>query len=85
MAACNYCNQEMNDIVGCTLTEYDDGPGGVTKARIPYPDFETRPCHDCKAPPGALHHPGCDDEVCPYCEGQAISCNCTDLDEIGGR
>jgi hypothetical protein len=33
-------------------------------------------CHDCAAPQGALHHPGCDAEACPRCLHQAISCGC---------
>ena len=33
-------------------------------------------CHDCGAPYGTYHHPGCDAERCPRCGGQLISCNC---------
>ena len=33
-------------------------------------------CPDCAAPPGALHHLGCDWEQCPRCSGQLIGCQC---------
>ena len=38
-----------------------------------------RPCHDCKAPTGTFHHPGCDVEECPVCGYQTITCGC-DID-----
>lgn len=34
------------------------------------------PCHDCGAPVGALHVPGCDVERCPRCGNQAVGCDC---------
>ena len=33
-------------------------------------------CGDCRVPEGALHHFGCDQERCPVCSGQLISCDC---------
>lgn len=43
-------------------------------ARIPHAGPAN--CHDCAAPHGTPHHPGCDTERCPRCLGQAISCGC---------
>lgn len=85
MAICDVCKTEMVGGPGCSLAEYDDIPGG------PYPripvgdprDFEPgtdRRCHDCAAPPGTYHHPGCDAERCPRCGYQAISCGCCSND-----
>jgi len=31
-------------------------------------------CGDCKVPVGGFHHPGCDNEKCPRCSWQLISC-----------
>jgi len=33
-------------------------------------------CHDCNVVHGQPHHPGCDVERCPRCDGQLISCEC---------
>lgn len=33
-------------------------------------------CGDCAALPGQFHVPGCDQEECPGCRGQSISCGC---------
>jgi hypothetical protein len=80
MGICSYCKQEMTSRVGCTLKTYDD-MGDDPRERIPYSPDEDQNCHDCKCPPGTLHHPGCDVERCPKCMGQAISCGCADEDE----
>lgn len=65
MAVCRDCDQEMLAGVGCTAF-----PG-----RRP---VEGGKCHDCSAPVGGLHHPGCDMERCDH-GGQAIFCDrCND-------
>ncbi len=33
-------------------------------------------CGDCEAKEGQLHEIGCDMELCPFCGGQLISCDC---------
>ena len=33
-------------------------------------------CHDCGIIEGQLHETGCDMEICPFCNGQLISCKC---------
>lgn len=81
MAVCSYCDQEMTTKVGCTQTHYDDFPDKIRRERIPFPQEHTTTCHDCSAPPGTLHHPGCDTERCPGCGGQAIGCGCSDPEE----
>ena len=36
--------------------------------------YSRHSCHDCAAPIGNLHHLGCDEELCPHCGWQLISC-----------
>lgn len=33
-------------------------------------------CSDCRVKEGDLHQFGCDQEICPFCGKQLISCNC---------
>ncbi len=77
-AKCKFCNQDMKPGTGCTLKEYTD-MGPKVYARVPY-NGEGH-CHDCAVATGQLHHPGCDMERCPKCNGQALSCGCTDKPE----
>lgn len=75
MAVCDYCHQEMERGVGCTVLQFEGEP-----ERIPAnPRDGVRECHDCRAPFGEMHHPGCDAELCPSCGGQSISCGCKKL------
>src|ERR1700722_12936936 len=48
-----------------------------------FKDYQARHgrCHDCNVRDGGFHHPGCDAERCPRCDGQLIGCGC--LDERG--
>jgi hypothetical protein len=73
MARCQACGTEMTNGPGCTQTRYGTSP------RVPHAGPGR--CHDCDAPAGKLHHPGCDAERCPDCGGQAISCPCGEADE----
>lgn len=73
-ATCDCCNQVMKPGTACTDETYDDFVGRGPVKRIPSSEPEN--CHDCGAPPGGLHHVGCDREMCPVCRGQLISCDC---------
>jgi hypothetical protein len=37
---------------------------------------EIKRCGDCYCKEGELHIAGCDNERCPFCGGQLISCDC---------
>lgn len=81
MAVCDWCHQEMLEADDCTANRVIEYPDGVTLPAIPYLPDDKRNCHDCNVTPGSYHHPGCDMEQCPRCQGQLISCGCLDEDE----
>jgi len=86
MAKCGHCCQEMLEADSCikvpvTISpseNYDPIPFGT--ASMGYTDGKadelTDRCPDCNVAVGGYHHPGCDWEVCPKCNGQLISCGC---------
>lgn len=55
---------------------------GQVRQSIPIDDGDARQlvtdltAHIESVSPDTLHHPGCDDEQCPLCGGQSISCTC---------
>ena len=75
---CNHCKEKMEDL----------SIESCIKIPILYPDgikldpltshFKEKSgrCHDCNIVHGGYHHPGCDVEKCPRCEGQLITCGC---------
>ena len=80
MAICQWCKQEMNSADGCTGNNFNKTP---LEGLQPIPcslDGRER-CHDCNVLAGQFHHPGCDNEECPQCGGQIISCGCLDEEE----
>lgn len=77
---CNECNREIDMASGCTVSQIilEDGVAYdriLVDAQVEYEDAR---CSDCGAQPGNFHHYGCDQERCPKCGGQMISCNCCD-------
>ena len=85
MGICSSCRKETSDVsvMTCearTTIEYPDGK--VLKAvphdpkKLHLPDWYR--CPDCNVAPGGIHHSNCDQEYCPKCGGQLISCDCFD-------
>ena len=76
MAKCHWCEQEMTDpnTNSCVGNNEVEFPDGTVLPAIP----ADQDCHDCNAKSGGFHHPGCDMEQCPKCNGQLISCGCLD-------
>ena len=75
---CKCCDREMSDpeTVSCSGNTHIEYPDGEKIQPIPH-SGEKR-CGECGVAPGGMHHPGCDLEKCPRCEGQIISCGCLD-------
>jgi len=78
MAKCNWCNRDMLTSKGCKKDNIIIN--GKEYKQIKYGDesshWDSERCHDCNCERGQYHHPGCDVERCPVCEGQLISCGC---------
>jgi hypothetical protein len=78
---CKCCNKEYVLVDDCTANrtiEYVDGE--ILPASIfIFPEhirIKTGKCFVCGIKPGNYHHPGCDAERCPRCEGQLNICDC---------
>jgi len=77
MAVCKFCNQEMLASDTCTRNRMVQFPDGSKLPSSTYHfEEESGRCHDCWIKHGGRHHPGCDVERCPRCNGQLISCGC---------
>ncbi len=82
MARCDYYRKEMMNEDSCTPHAYYSKDENRNYAAVPYylryPDAQGVPtrCHDCNVKVGGYHHPGCDEERCPRCGRQLISCDC---------
>lgn len=76
---CHWCKQEMADKTtrSCTGNTVVSFPDGESLPAIP----SSGRCGDCNVANNGFHHPGCDQEKCPRCQGQLISCGCLDEDE----
>lgn len=83
MAVCDACNQEMMTADRCERDVEIEYPDRRRWLVIRYPAIRSNRCRDCNVQPGSMHHPGCDDERCPRCKGQLISCGCLDTPETG--
>lgn len=73
MSICGFCNREMQTAASCIPA----GPAIPARMALYVKDKDGR-CHDCGVLPNGLHHPNCDWETCPYCEGQRLTCDCGD-------
>lgn len=88
MAICNWCNQDMLTADDCSENREIEYPDGEKLNAVPYENEwvhvlnkSTHRCHDCNVRLGSYHHPNCDMERCPRCEGQLISCGCLDEED----
>lgn len=75
---CDVCEQEMTDPDTKSCTHQFVKVNGKWLLRNNHYFDKGERCHDCGIVNGFpnYHHPGCDMERCPVCEGQIISCEC---------
>jgi hypothetical protein len=55
---------------------------GLEKQDFWVADPEIEPCGDCGVTFGELHKAKCDQEQCPSCAYQLLSCGCFEEDDI---
>ena len=81
ITTCIYCGKEMTypNTVTCEVNEFITYPDGTklpsVKCSLEDVDESGR-CWDCNVVPGANHHIGCENGVCPKCGGQLLICDC---------
>lgn len=80
MAICQHCDKDMLRVDDCSWNRTVEYPDGKTLPSLPMPKGITR-CGDCNIKAGNYHHAFCDQERCPRCQGQLISCGCLDEEE----
>ena len=56
-------------------------PGDWYEEYVGTPEEKNIRCGDCGAKIGFYHHANCDNERCPICGGQLLSCSCFDVPE----
>lgn len=80
MAICPDCREEMWTADGCSADGVRIVDRIYRRTITTFADPGER-CPGCGAMWGSVHHLGCDDERCPACLGQLISCACPLVDE----
>ena len=79
MAKCDAGGKEMLTAKGCSFRYVKTFDGKYYERYKVGEDGwceEGEHCGDCGAVYGYYHHPGCDNERCPICGGQIITCDC---------
>ena len=85
MSICDICKKEMSDadVSSCVCRGHIEYPDGTilsvdfyNPGKLHFPKWFR--CPDCNVAPGGMHHANCDQEICPKCSGQLVSCDCFD-------
>jgi hypothetical protein len=74
MYKCPYCKKDMQDACTCTANRIVIFPDGALIPSISFKADVSERCGDCGVRGGGYHHPTCDQEICPKCGKQLLSC-----------
>ena len=77
-AICEWCQKYMDhpQTVTCAGNTIVEFPDGTNLPAVPFESPEGERCEDCGVATGGYHHPGCEEELCPKCGRQLITCGC---------
>lgn len=81
MAVCEDCGREMQTAASCVADALIIRGERFERDRVGRPIGQNGRCGDCGVQRHAWHHLGCDQERCPRCRGQLISCDCGRTDD----
>jgi len=81
MAICKYCSKTMTDSNTCIKRVVIQK--GIEYIPVKFGDENDgynlgETCSDCGVKKGEYHHIDCDEEKCPVCGDQLLSCYCFD-------
>ena len=78
MYRCECCKKDIACDLTTTCVEADIEVDGLVFSPIPYNNSNNHifRCPDCNVLIGGFHHFGCDQEICPVCFKQLITCKC---------
>ena len=92
LESCEDCGKRVGRANSCTLDGIILDGKQYVRDKTHYFDEERQPdskerCHGCGIllRPGNVHHFGCDDERCPKCGEQLITCDCEITELVQGK
>ncbi len=79
MTLCYFCDREMATADSCTANALNHNGRHIPLwpyGRGPFDGQDGPRCSACGVRRGGYHHPTCDLQRCPICEGHLMSCDC---------